>query len=121
MSYSVSIVDPVTEEVLHTRDNFTHYIKGGTYSLEGTSELWISITYNYAKIFSEAFKNKDGIKSINNKNVSDAIPILNKAISSLKDDIDNDYWKATEGNAKKALKGLLALCEMRPDGMIKIL
>lgn len=44
--------------------------------------------------------------------------MLEKAISALGDDVDDsDYWHATEGNAKRALYGLLALAKMRPDGV----
>ena len=35
----------------------------------------------------------------------------------LGDDVDDDYWKPTEGNAKRALYGLLAMAQMRPDGV----
>ena len=41
-----------------------------------------------------------------------------KAIAALGDDADDsDYWNATEGNAKRALYGLLAFAKIRPDGM----
>ena len=44
--------------------------------------------------------------------------MLKKAISALDDDVDDsDYWHATEGNAKRALYGLLAFAKMRPDGV----
>ena len=43
--------------------------------------------------------------------------MLKYAIDTLKDDATNDYWEATEGNAKKALYGLLAFAQMRPDGI----
>lgn len=39
------------------------------------------------------------------------------AIAELHDDVDPDYWKATEGNAKRALLQLLAMARMRPDGV----
>ena len=43
---------------------------------------------------------------------------LEKAIAALGDDVDDsDYWNATEGNAKRALYGLLAFAKMRPDGV----
>jgi hypothetical protein len=32
----------------------------------------------------------------------------------------NDYWKATEGNAKRALCQLVALAQLRPDGVWNI-
>jgi hypothetical protein len=48
---------------------------------------------------------------------ADSIPILEKAIAQLGDDVDEDYWEPTEGNAKRALSQLLALAKMRPDGV----
>jgi hypothetical protein len=43
--------------------------------------------------------------------------VLDKAIAALGDDVDPDYWKATDGNAKRALTQLRALAAMRPDGL----
>lgn len=49
---------------------------------------------------------------------AESIPMLEKAISALGDDVDDsDYWHATEGNAKRALYGLLAFAKMRSDGV----
>ena len=44
-------------------------------------------------------------------------PVLKKAIDMLADDVEEDYWKPTRGNAKRALCGLLALAQLRPDGV----
>ena len=44
-------------------------------------------------------------------------PLLDRAISMRGDDVDDDYWKPTEGNAKRALCQLRALAQMRPDGL----
>ena len=35
----------------------------------------------------------------------------------LGDDVSSNYWEPTEGNAKAALLKLIALAEMRPDGI----
>lgn len=43
--------------------------------------------------------------------------MFEKAIAGLNNDTDPDYWKATEGNAKRPLYQLLALAKMRPDGV----
>lgn len=48
---------------------------------------------------------------------AESIPILKKAIEVLADDVDPDYWKATEGNAKKSLCQLLSMAQLRPDGI----
>lgn len=120
MSYDIELVDPVTRERLTTPDDSVHHIKGGTYALGGTSDMWLNVTWNYSKIFQKAFQIDDGINILEGKSGAEAIPMLTEAISRLADDVDADYWKATEGNAKRALHGVLALCRMRPDGIIEI-
>ncbi len=45
---------------------------------------------------------------------------MKDAISKLGNDVDKNYWEATEGNAKRALHGLLALAKLRPDGIWEI-
>lgn len=116
MSYDISLCDPVTHDVLLC-DN-PHMIHGGTYALNGTQELWLNVTYNYAKFYyrDDVF-GKDGIRTIYDMTGAESIPILKKAIKALNDDVDQDYWKATEGNAKQALYGLLAFAQLRPDGV----
>ena len=120
MSYDVSLLDPVTRERLHAPGEVKHLIAGGTYCLGGTVEMWLNITFNYAPMFQKAFQNDDGIHVLTGKLGAEAIPLLGDAISRLGNDVVPDYWEATEGNAKKALYGLLALCQMRPDGVIDI-
>ena len=39
------------------------------------------------------------------------------SIDALTDEVDSDYWKATEGNVKKSLYQLLSMAHMRPDGV----
>ena len=47
----------------------------------------------------------------------DSIPLLKTAIAQLGDDVSENYWDATEGNAKVALQNLLKMALMRPDGV----
>ena len=114
MSYDIYLTDPVSREVLTAE--VTHYMMGGTYEYGGTKELWLNVTYNYSQIFYKAL-GKDGIRVIYGKSGAESIPILERGISKLKDDVDPDYWKATEGNAKRALCQLKAMAQMRPDGI----
>ena len=114
MSYDIDLKDPITKETLEF--DSAHQIKGGTYAIGGTTEASLNITYNYANQFSKVLGDK-GIRSIYGMTGAESIPVLKKAISRLKDDIDDDYWKSTEGNAKRSLLGLVALAEMRPDGI----
>jgi hypothetical protein len=52
---------------------------------------------------------KKGIRTIYGLSGIESIPILEKAISKLGNDVDIDSWKSTEGNAKKALKELVVI------------
>lgn len=117
MSYDISLCDPVTHKPL--KADSTHFIAGGMRAMGGTKELWLNVTYNYGHFYyqPEVF-GENGIRSIYGKTGAESIPMLEKAIAALGDDVDdNDYWNATEGNAKRALYGLLAFAKMRPDGV----
>ncbi len=114
MSYDVSPLDPVTKETIELED--VHDIRGGTYCLGGTREAWLNITYNYGDIYRRVFGEK-GIRTIYGMTGAESIPVLKKAIATLGDDVSSDYWEPTEGNAKRALCGLLAFAQLRPDGV----
>ena len=116
MSYDCRLVDPVSKEPLETASK--HEITGGTYCIGGTTELWLNVTYNYGGHFRRVMPN--GIRGLDGMMAVDSIPILERAIAQLGDEVDDDYWEPTEGNAKKALYGLLALAKMRPDGVWEI-
>lgn len=115
MSYDISLNDPITGKTIMLDE--PHQLRGGTYCMGGTRELWLNITWNYSKHFQRVLDAEKGIRIIYGKPAVDTIPILQAAISQLKDDVDNDYWKATEGNAKAALVKLLTMAKMRPDGV----
>ena len=117
MSYDISLCDPVTHETLEA--DSAHFMAGGTRAIVGTTELWLNITGNYGKFYRrDDVLGSKGIRSIYGKTGAESIPMLEKAISALGDDVDDsDYWNATEGNAKRALYGLLAFAKMRPDGV----
>lgn len=117
MSYDIYLCDNVTHKPL--KADSTHFIAGGMRAMGGTKELWLNVTYNYGHFYyrPEVF-GENGIRSIYGKTGAESIPMLEKAISALGDDVDDsDYWHATEGNAKRALYGLLAFAKMRPDGI----
>lgn len=114
MSYDISLCDPVTKETIMLES--PHAMRGGTYAVDGTTEAWLNITYNYAKLFRRVFGD-EGIRTIYGMTGAESIPVLKAAISQLGDDVSDDYWKDTEGNAKRSLYQLLALAQMRPDGV----
>ena len=122
MSYDICLKDPVTKETLQLDQ--PHHMKGGTYQLGGTTKAHLNITYNYSKCFAKVLPQREpdgyppaGIRTIYGLTGAESIPVLKQAISQLGDDVTEDYWTATEGNAKRALSQLLALAYMRPDGV----
>lgn len=114
MSYNIELLHPITKEVLKL-DN-PHFMTGGTYALGGTTEMHLNVTYNYAPHYYRLIGDK-GIRTIYGMTAIDSIPLLSKAIEQLKDDVVENYWEPTEGNAKMALIQLVTLAKMRPDGI----
>jgi hypothetical protein len=92
-------------------------MKGGTYALGGCPTAELNVTYNYSRHYYRVFGNDSGIRTIYGMTGAESIPVLKAAIAQLGDDVDDDYWKPTEGNAKRALTQLLALATMRPEGI----
>lgn len=114
MSYDIRLRDPVSKETIKIADH--HFMRGGTYAMGGCNELWLNITYNYGKYYYDTM-GKKGVRAIYGKTGHESIPILEEAIAQLGDDISDDYWEATEGNAKRPLVQLLTMAKMRPDGI----
>ncbi len=132
MSYDISLRDPVTGQTLQL--DAPHHMRGGTYQVGGTTDAHLNVTWNYAthyyRVFTPAplrpgvdqYHAKDGgtvggIRSIYGLTGAESIPVLQHAIDQLGDDTHPYYWEPTEGNAKRSLKQLLALAQMRPDGV----
>ena len=113
MSYDIYLKSQVSGEEIQLTE--PHYMTGGTYRIGGTPEAHLNITYNYGGIFAKVLDG--GIRAIYGMTGVKSIPVLETAIAKLKDDVADNYWDATEGNAKVALTQLLALAQMRPDGI----
>ena len=116
MSYWCYLTDPVSGETLDVAE--PHHIKGGTYAIGGTTALEFNVTYNYGAIIRDVLDG--GIPGLDGKTGAETIPLLQSAIDKLGDDVDPNYWQPTEGNAKRALCGLVDLAQMRPDGVWRI-
>ena len=114
MGYDLYLMDPKRQE--RARTDKPHNISGGTYQVGGTTELWIHITYNYAKHFQNTL-GKRGIRTIYGMTGEESIPVLQAATDKLKDDVHEDYWKPTEGNAKKALLDCIELAKLARHGV----
>ena len=114
MSYDIRLKDPIAKETLIL--DAPHDMRGGTYRIGGTDECWLNVTYNYSKHYKRVFGEK-GIRTIYGMTGAESIPVLKAAIERLGDDVSPNYWEPTEGNAKIALLQLLALAQLRPDGV----
>jgi hypothetical protein len=58
---------------------------------------------------------EDGLWWLDGKPAGQTIEPLKAAIDQLGDDEDDDYWAATEGNVKRALRYLLAFATFAPN------
>ncbi|MBQ7650138.1 MAG: hypothetical protein IJS15_04220 [Victivallales bacterium] len=103
--------------------------RGGTYCLDdGFREAWLNITFNYASIFEKHHlsiikreRQKSGICVLEGKTASECVRILTGVIPKMGDETVPDYWKATEGNAKKALINLLMIAvAVPPDAICRV-
>lgn len=132
MSYDISLIDPVTKETLEME--FQHQMRGGTYAMNGTSEAWLNITYNYSRWYYKdgVFPDGKGVRSLYGTTGLESISILNNAIKTLESMTENltekeiaeykangveGYWLPTRQNAIKPLYQLLVFAKARPDGI----
>ena len=116
MSYDIRLTDPITHEVLNV--DHPHFMRGGMYAINGTTELYLNVTYNYSNhYYKDNILGEKGIRSIYGKTGAQSIPILTNAINNLNDHVSNNQGDATEGNEKRALIQRKTMAEMRPDGI----
>lgn len=116
MSYDIDLINPETDKPFeYPEDNFVEQ-REGTSPVGGRTETSINITYNYSPIFVRVL-GEEGIRSIYGMTAKESFPILRAAIGQLKGDVDDDYWKPTEGNARLALIQLLEMACKFPEGV----
>lgn len=117
MSYDIYIINK-DGDTLTFKDK--QDIKGAIYQVGGTKEAYFNITYNYSNVFEKVLGER-GIYTLDAKKTADTLDILQKAADSLNDDISDDYWRATQGNVKKAILNLIKMAKLLPNGYWKIL
>ena len=107
MSYDISLSEEsgVCEVEQHE--------EGGTYVLVGTTNADLNVTYNYSSHFP--------FRDLNGKTAKGTIPMLKKAVEELGTERDEDYWKATEGNAGYACNILLNWARQHPQAVWKVI
>lgn len=115
MGWSCTLTDSQTHETLEIPGfDIPH---GGQYA-PGSSVAELYVTYNYGIHFRKVNGCKGLTEWLDGLTGAQAAPLLAGAIVQLDQDIDSaDYWHATEGNARRALEGLLSLSLKRPDGV----
>ena len=118
MSYDISLKDPVTKETIELKE--PHFIRGGTYAVGGTKELWLNVTYNYGHYYYEAtdkdprfahdevscyyadgttgpIKTEYGIRGIYGKTGAESIPMLEDMIQRITEKYQKDgEWIVTK-------------------------
>jgi hypothetical protein len=112
MGYDISLVNPATSDVIELDQPLQ--LQGGTMSLEGSREASLNVTYNYSSIFGKVM-GEGGIRTIYGMKALDSVVLLESAMSQLNNNLDADYWKATEGNVRAALASLVKLAKALPD------
>ena len=114
MSFDVSLEDDKGVVTVGSHE------EGGTYVQGGTSDAELNVTYNYSQHYCETLDTVDGLRWLNGKAAKDCIDRLGKAIHHLGTAPDPDYWKATPGNAGRALNILLLWAKQHPDAVFRV-
>ena len=98
---------------------------GGTYcASEDYRQAWLNITYNYASVYIkyglsiDKYNTPKGTRVLEGKTASECVKILISVIPKIGNETDPDYWKPTEGNAKRALVNLLSIAVAVPPDAI---
>jgi hypothetical protein len=86
----------------------------------GNTEAKLNITYNYGKFYRQVLNETDSLWCLNNKRAKDCIKLLANAIDVLTVERDEDYWKATSGNAGYALSILLSWALAYPEAILYV-
>lgn len=108
MSWWVSVNDPETGEPISVES----FEEGGTQVMGGSTEADLNITYNYSPHYYRVLTgSNDGLRGLDGWTAARALPVLVAGVAELSEDIDDDYWAATEGNARRALDILRGWCE----------
>ena len=97
-----------------------NHSEGGTYAIGGSDDAELNVTYNYGRLYHEQLNKDSGLRWLDGKKAKDCIKVLEKAVNALGIERDNDYWKATPGNAGYALSILLGWAKQHPKGIFEV-
>lgn len=116
MGYWTSLVDVHTKEEVKV----PLHQEGSIYNVDGSDIAHINITSNYYEYFYKHIDKKEGLSWLNGKTGIEAAPILARAVCELGQKPDVDYWKATAGNAGRALNTLLKWACLHPKAIFEV-
>ena len=127
MSYDINLKDPVTKETIELDE--PHFMRGGTFAVGGTKELWLNITYNYSHYYYEAtdkdprfahdevscyyadgtkgpIETEYGIRGIYGKTGAESIPMLEDMIRKITEKYQKDgEWIFTTREKQRTYDG----------------
>lgn len=115
MSYDMEFVYPNTDEVVMMKD--VKHFHGGTYRLGEDRVADFNITYNYSKFYYERF-GELGIRHLYGKTAKEVELEIAKVVPHMDLKTTENYWDATEGNARAALIGLMFIAQQVPSESI---
>jgi len=95
------------------------HFEGSTICLQGSDTAELNVTYNYGYFFKKSLSRNEGIRWLYGKKAKDTAKRLRKAAGELGTNKDEDYWKATPGNAGHALSVLLKWAIQHPEAIWK--
>lgn len=117
MSFDLSLHDPETGRVI---ESDVAVPTGGTYAPDSRA-LEFNVTFNYSEHIRPVMPGlADGFYSVDGMPAMDFAWQLLEAIPKLGQDVSDDYWEPTEGNARRALESLLWMCMAAPHGVWRV-
>jgi len=113
MSYDIDYTNPEGDKYVLD----VPLSEGGTQEMNGNTDTWLNVTYNYAWYYYQFLDKEKGIRWLYGKKGKDCIERIKEAIEPFKDHPTyRDYWACTPGNCVKPLKIFLEWCEKHPEG-----
>lgn len=97
-----------------------NFEEGGTYAMGGSGDAALNVTYNYSPYYYKSLDKDEGLRWLNGKLASEALPRLAVAANALGVKRDKDYWQSTAGNAGFALAILAGWAAMNQKARFRV-
>lgn len=115
MSYDISLICPTCRSCPSLPEDMPSPVGASV----GGNEASVSVTRNYTGLLGPLWDllTEDGRGTwfdLDGLTGAESIPMLEKALESLHGEPDEDYWAATEGNARRAVEEVLAVARAFP-------